>query len=297
VIDVPDRLLTRLAGEGEAGEAWLAQLPATLETVAHGWGLDLGRPIRPGGMTALVLPVVDRHGVEAVLKLLVPEEEVRAEGDALDLVDGDGAVRLLAQDRARWALLLERAWPRVSLLGAADREAAIDVAADLLHRWWRGVPPDVSIPAAAVTGRTFGAELDRRRTWLRPVVGPVVFDRALDWWRAVPDETPVLLHGDLHLDNVLAADREPWLAIDPKPLVGPAELDLEPLLRDWPSGGGSPREVRQRFDRLTERLGLDRELAADAVLACCLVFGSWDVERGDEGGWVQVRRGVAVHAG
>ena len=40
-----------------------------------------------------------------------------------------------------------------------------------------------------------------------------------------PTEDDVLLATDLHAGNVLRAEREPWLAIDPKPFVGDRVYD------------------------------------------------------------------------
>jgi streptomycin 6-kinase len=70
----------------------------------------------------------------------------------------------------------------------------------------------------------------------------------------------VLLHQDLHGDNVLAAEREPWLVIDPKPLVGEREFGIAPIVRDVELGHGR-RDLLRRFDRLTSELGLDRDRA------------------------------------
>jgi streptomycin 6-kinase len=70
----------------------------------------------------------------------------------------------------------------------------------------------------------------------------------------------VLLHQDLHADNVLAAEREPWLLIDPKPLVGEREFGLAPIIRSFELGL-SERDVVGRLDQLSSELGLDRERA------------------------------------
>ena len=41
----------------------------------------------------------------------------------------------------------------------------------------------------------------------------------------------VLVHQDLHGENVLAAEREPWLVIDPKPLAAEREFAVAPIVR------------------------------------------------------------------
>jgi streptomycin 6-kinase len=38
-----------------------------------------------------------------------------------------------------------------------------------------------------------------------------------------------LLHADLHHHNILAAERHPWLAIDPKGVIGDAAYERAPL--------------------------------------------------------------------
>jgi streptomycin 6-kinase len=121
---------------------------------------------------------------------------------------------------------------------------------------------------------------DRRRA-VRPLA-----DEALSWIESLPEDweragrpfdrgivdeaiellqslsrsqgEQVLLHQDLHSDNVLAAQREPWLAIDPKPLIGEREFALAPIIRDFELGHTRDDAVR-RLDRLTSALGLDRD--------------------------------------
>ncbi|MEO3873266.1 aminoglycoside phosphotransferase family protein [Nonomuraea sp. B12E4] len=94
-----------------------------------------------------------------------------------------------------------------------------------------------------------------------------------------------LLHWDLHYDNVLAADREPWLSIDPKPLAGDPGFDLMPALHNrWAevvASGDVTRAVLRRFDFMADGLGLDRRRAAGWTLARALQNSLWDVEDGD----------------
>lgn len=89
----------------------------------------------------------------------------------------------------------------------------------------------------------------------------------------------------LHYDNVLAAEREPWLAIDPKPLAGDPGFDPLPALDDrWDevvASGDATRAVLRRFDLLTEALGLDRKRATGWTLGRVLQNALWDVEDGE----------------
>ena len=105
-----------------------------LQAAVERWSLTLGEPYEQGAAgytTRASLP----DGTPAVLKLVHPHRESEHEADALRAWDGDGAVRLLAQDGD--ALLLERCEPGtpLSAIGAGggarcrDRLAAAPVAA------------------------------------------------------------------------------------------------------------------------------------------------------------------------
>ena len=83
----------------------------------------------------------------------------------------------------------------------------------------------------------------------------------------------MLLHQDLHGENVLAAQREPWLAIDPKPFAGEREFGIAPIVRSFELGH-SKRDVLHRFDRLTSELSLDRERARGWTIAQTVAWTS-----------------------
>ena len=96
--------------------------------------------------------------------------------------------------------------------------------------------------------------------------------------REVADEPgDRLLHWDLHYENVLASDREPWLAIDPKPLAGDPGFDLMPAL----DNRFDASETLWRFDLMTEVLGLDRERARAWTLGRVLQNSLWHVLDGE----------------
>lgn len=204
-------------------------------------------------------PAVTAEGEEAVLKVQKPHRESVHEAKALELWNGDGAVRLLAHDSEEHALLLERCVPGTPL-SAAGAEAALDLFVELLPRLWKpaGAPFRPLAEEAAwwaeqlpSTWEQAGRQFERR-----------LLDVALEALRELPPTQgeQVLLHQDLHAENVLAARREPWLAIDPKPLVGEREFGIAPVVRSFELGH-SRRDVLRRFDRLTAELDLDRERA------------------------------------
>lgn len=237
---------------------WLERVPDLVAECVEEWGLRLGEPYEPGaaGYTVRVeLP----DDTAAVLKLIYPHREAEHEGEALRVWDGDGAIRLLAYDEARWAMLIERCDPG-TLLVKADPDLALDVLIGLLPRLWKPV------------GEPFRPLADEATWWIdylpteweragKPFE-PQILDGAIERLGALANSQgeQVLLHQDLHADNVLAAQREEWLVIDPKPLAGEREFAVAPIVRD-PELGHSRRDVLYRLDRLTSELGLDRDRA------------------------------------
>jgi streptomycin 6-kinase len=206
-----------------------------------------------------VAPAVTAEGEDVVLKVQKPHRESEHEASALELWDGEGAIRLLDHDPEEHALLLERCVPGTPL-AAAGAEVALGVFVDLLPRLWKPAGPPFRPLAdeAAWWAEYLPREWERAgRQFERPLL-----DAALEALHELPTTQgeQVLLHQDLHGENVLAAQREPWLAIDPKPLAGEREFGVAPIVRSFELGH-SRRDVLGRFDRLTSELGLDRERA------------------------------------
>jgi streptomycin 6-kinase len=254
------------------GRAWLERLPQLLEECVEQWLLQVGEPF-PYAYASLALPAQQRDGGEAVLKICFPHRESEHEADALARWSGDGAVRLLAQDRERWALLIERCRPGTPLRDL-EADAALDVIVGLLPRLWvaagepfRPLAEEAAWWAAYLPDKWQHAGRPFEKALLDAAVGALT--------ELAPTQgEQVLLHQDLHADNVLSAEREPWLVIDPKPLVGEREFGLAPLVRGSELGH-CERAVRHRLDRLTADLGLDRERALGWTLGQTLAW-AWE---------------------
>jgi streptomycin 6-kinase len=269
---------------GEAGRRWLASLDELVPRVLDRWSLRVDGPPR-SGVGALVLPVRRADdGTGAVLKVQIVDEETRGEAVALRHWDGRGAVRLLAEDEAAGALLLERLDPDRSLDAVPDHIEATTILSGLLIRLVaEPAPPglrhlrDIAEGMLADVPRTLAAladDEDRRR--LRRCA-----DEVAD---LVGEPGDRLLHWDLHFQNVLAGTREPWLAIDPKPLAGDPGFELLPALHNrWPdivASGDVAGAVRRRFDLMTADLGLDRRRAVGWTLGRVLQNAIWDIADG-----------------
>lgn len=221
------------------------------------------------------MPVRLPDGSEAVLKVNFPESENEHEADALASWDGRGAVRLLAQDTKRRALLVERCLPGTAAWELEEDEAN-EIAAGVLLQL-REAPP----------GEVFRSLADEAERWAESLPATweeagrpfdrALLDEAVDFMRTVPaPEEAVLLHQDLHGGNVLRSERG-WLAIDPKPLVGERAFDVASLLRDRREelvrDPEAEARIRRRLDFFSDRLELDRDRVRGWGIAHALAWG------------------------
>jgi streptomycin 6-kinase len=242
---------------------WLDALPGLALECAEQWGLVLEDPVDTPH--SLVVPAD-----QLVLKLNAPSHvEADREADALVAWDGQGAVRLEARDDERRALLLERCMPGTRLWDADDVE--IDVVAGLLPRLQIDVGEDHPFALLAAEADRWLEEVPQRYAAGGRPFERTLLDAALDTYRTVDRSASLLVNQDLHGGNVLAARREPWLVIDPKPLAGERELEASGLLRNAVS-------VSRWLDALAE-LGFDRERARGWGFAHNLAW-AWDDRRG-----------------
>jgi streptomycin 6-kinase len=272
----------QLAANGEAGRAWLGRLPRLIDELRKLWSIAEIGPAFEGGCVAYVAPVIREDGSRAVLKLSIADEETECEQDALEAWNANGAVRLLASDRSRGAMLLESVEPGTPLSVYPDRDAAIDIACALLRRLWIPVPEphpfrlvtklagkyaEMFLTSYVEAGRPFeehllllGVELCR--------------DLAQD------DGARVLANRDFHLGNILAARREPWLAIDPKPLVGEPAFDAAHLIRSLLPDQIAKPEFERLVSTIAGRLDLPAQRIASWVFVRSIENALWAITTG-----------------
>jgi streptomycin 6-kinase len=257
---------------------WLDTLPRVFAEVLADWELSRDGDDLWHGFCSLVAPVVTAEGIPAVLKISFDgDDESVHEALALQHWRGDGVVRLLRADPHRRALLLERLHRR-DLTDVWDLEAC-EVVAGLYPRIHRPALPQLATVTSYV------------EKWLDALAGqprdiPIphrMVEQALSLGRdlvADPASVGRIIHGDLHYENVLAADREPWLVIDPKPMSGDPHYEPAPMLwnrfdelADDVRGG-----LRRRFHTLVDHAGLDEDRARDWVVVRMVLNANWSVE-------------------
>jgi streptomycin 6-kinase len=262
---------------------WLEALPSLAVQCASAWGLELEEPYDTP--LSLVLAAGD-----SVLKLNAPSHfEADHEADTLARWNGRGAVRLLARDDERRALLVERCVPGTPLVLSGEDETAVIV--DVLARLPHDPGPDHHFRRLVDEAERWADEVPERYERGGRPFERALLDAAVDVFRSVDPDAGRLVNQDLHAWNVLRAAREPWLAIDPKPLVGEPELDGVGPLRN--AGLSRARTaVSRTLDALAD-LGLDRERLRGLGYAHAL---AWAVD--SEGQWStdSIEAARAIHA-
>lgn len=254
------------------GVAWLESLPSVVDACAERWSLTIG-PAFEGQNVSHIRAAELPDGTRAVLKINFPELESEYEPDALRLWDGRGAVRLLGYEESMRALLLERCEPGTPLWAVEDDEEATRIAAEALRRMWRPAPDGHRFRSLREEAALWAGKLPADWEALGGPFERRLIDEAVAACLELgPDQVDeVVLHQDFHGGNLLRAEREPWLVIDPKPLVGERELEASGLLRNT-------HDVSRWLDVLLE-LGFDRERARGWGVAHNLAW-AWDERRG-----------------
>ncbi|MDN5852365.1 MAG: aminoglycoside phosphotransferase family protein [Actinomycetia bacterium] len=272
---------------GSAGTAWLDALPGVITETADAWDLEVGDPYELS--FNWVAPVRRSDGSAAVLKLGVPSSDhLLEEAEALRCFDGHGAVRLLDRDPVRGALLIEHAAPGTMLreLVPTKDDEATRVIVDVLRRLHVPAPQDVRLPEVATFRQSFVAHL-RDVPCDTPPVRMVEHALSLLDELCASSTQRVVVHGDLHHDNVLRAEREGWLAIDPHGAVGDPGIEIAPVLYNpdpWRRDDDLLALVPARLERLADGLGISYERAAAWAYVGCVLSEVWDAESGDSSG-------------
>ncbi|MFD7022036.1 aminoglycoside phosphotransferase family protein [Promicromonospora sukumoe] len=262
MIDVPEAFAqTTVEREGESGAAWLDELPGIVDELLGQWECTQDGAVLHGGV-GIIVPVRRRSEGAAVLKVSFPHPGNVHEPDALAAWSGRGSVELHARDDARFAMLLERA--RASTLAeTADSDEAAAVAGRISRRLAVPAPPE--LPRLQHQAEAWERGLRRDAQELPHGLSRHAVDAALstvhDLGKVQPD---VLVHGDLHPGNILRADREPWLTVDPKGYAGDPAYEIGAFLKaravTFLGAGDLHGAVRRTLDVFAEAAEVDREV-------------------------------------
>ncbi len=301
---------------GKAGRQFLANLPTLIDQASQKWMLT---DVQPSPELSYNFVAFAKRGDEqVVLKMGVPNRELKSEMAALRLFNGDGACKLIDYDEKKYWMLLERLTPGVMLSTLEDDEEATHIAADVMQKIWRSMESGSSLAQSAHPGITSpGQVAGVLPNNQQPAIRLHNFIKLSDWFnglkklrpkfkggtgpfdeklvdrveRSVNDffienHKPVLMHGDFHHFNILSSERG-WLVIDPKGVIGPACYEVGPFLINPWGDLVSEKDYRgmtkRRIDILHEHLGFERERIREWGLAHAILSAWWSIE--DHGDW------------
>lgn len=272
---------------GPSAREWLDGLPARIRLLEDRWQIRVSDPF-PTLSYHYVAPALRDDSTEVILKLGFPGSSFDREAQCLRTFAGNGAAHLLEWDAKAGAMLLERIRSGDDIKGLEEEEAVAAVAAVMgrLHR-----PAETSFPFPTV--QDWGKGFQRLRDRFAGGCGPLPADLVEQGEEVYADlansmDSAVLLHGDLHHENILAGERQPWLAIDPQGVIGEPAYELGAYLRnplpemlDWPD---LRAVMARRVDLFADKLGFDPRRIASWGFAQAVLSGIWSLE--DHGsGW------------
>ncbi len=275
----------------DGGAEWLNAMPTLLADCEKKWNIQV-QPPYPLSIN-YVAPVIRADGSPAVIKVNIPlGHEAQDEINALRFYNGHGAVRLLESDDARRVFLMEMAYPGQVLKDLPDDEEATRIAARVMRKLFRPATPEIA--ASNMKVEEWARGLVKLCQTFAGGTGPF-HQRAVEMAESIfaellPDQHErVVLHGDMHHLNVLSSDRDGWLAIDPKGVIGEPEYEVGALIRNpmpqvitWVN---LDQFQQRRIAILCEELGFDRQRVLRWSYAQVVLSAWWSYEESQEVWW------------
>jgi streptomycin 6-kinase len=272
---------------GVIGREWLDRLPALLRECEQRWSLTIQAPFAALSYN-YVAPARAADGSSLVVKAGVPNPELLSEIEALRAFDGRGAIRLIDADSSQGILLLERANPGTPLMALTDDAEATSIAAKVMRQLWRPAPADGVFPTLERWFRSLTQLRKKYEGKTGPLPGLLVEAAQRSFTDLVAaSDFAILLHGDLHHENVVAAERQPWLALDPKGVVGDPVYEVGPWLQNISPHVLAARPLKETMDRrvrqFADELGFDRKRILAWGLSHSVLSACWCLEDHGEG--------------
>lgn len=217
---------------GLKGEHWLKRIPDTIEKYEKKWHFSTNPPFDLS--YNYVAPADRADGTKVVLKIGFPNDpEVQKEIDALTVFNGEGSIRLIEVDRGDSVMLLEKVIPGIPLSTIEDDEKATRILAQVMKSICKPLPENNSF--ITVSEWMQAIQIYKEKHYhSEGNIPQYLIDKAMRLCEELfaTSATPVLVHGDLHHDNVLSSDRESWLAIDPKGIIAEPAYETAAMIRN-----------------------------------------------------------------
>lgn len=260
---------------GNNGQVWLDGLPQKLRHVEDLWAIKLGEPMP--NLTYSYVALAQTNNRLAVLKLAPKSERLNRE-ICWYQAQKTGCARLISSDKEHGALLLEYLQPGVSLkqkvIDGQDDEAT-EIIAQVI----------VELNPAKVSDKSpfpHVSELLKDLELLKGKIPERLFSYSCELFRRLLEvKEDVLVHGDLHHDNILSHGKG-YKAIDPHGYVGPQAFEVGAFMRNpydcFPEYRSLEETISLRLNILYNLLPFSREEIKGWALAYTLIAASWSVQ-------------------
>ena len=291
-MSIPIQIPETLSRNKEWAE-WIEQLPDIVASCAKRWDLRIEEPMTEAYAEmsyCYIAPATRSDGQEVILKIPSPVqklENTEPERHALKLCNGNGTIQLLDFDGESGTLMLERARPGVPLAVCPDDDENTRIAARMIKAFWQPLPPEHNFRPTAYEIEAF----TRLRETCNGTTGPlpekwvVRAETLYDELMTTSTET-VVLHADLHQWNILSAEREPWLTIDPKGYFGDPGYEVGAFLANYPEASCEGRDKGKldvrRVEIMAEELDMSRDRVIKWGLVLAVIWARWDVDSPEE---------------
>lgn len=272
-----------LKNRGEEGALWLKNIPEIIASCEKKWELKV---LPPFALTwNYVAPATRSDGTNVVLKIGFPtDKEFKTEIAALEVFNGEGIEKLLEEDKENSVILIERVQPGISLSSLADDEKATRILTHVMKKLWKPLPPKHNF----ITIRQWSSAIPKLKEKYKDATIPHLPQYLVDKADAFFEELiatsaePMLVHGDLHQDNILSSDRDEWLAIDPKGIAAEPAYETAAMIRNpyikMENNRNIKKIMQKRIQIMADELGFDRKRVYKWCLAQTVLSAVWSIE-------------------
>ncbi len=263
---------------GQQGSDWLLTLPKRLEHLANLWHVTDIKPFE--NLTFHYVVSGMRGTTPVVIKMRVEHKSFAQESTALNIYAGNGSVYLLDVDLEQGALLLEHALPGVPLKKVCNgnEDLAIEHCVTIigrLHQASRSHVPtadEYRFPSIANLLEVLDKNLNLDPKYSNSA-------RALASELLQTCQKSILLHGDLHHDNILQSSRDDFLAIDPHGVMGEPAYEVGAFIRNpIPEILSMPQLIPHRIKKFATLMHMDAQRIQKWSYVQAVLAAAWAIE-------------------
>jgi len=276
-----DQFTANALSNGDDGKKWLESIPSIVASCEKKWLLQISPPFNLS--YNYVAPAIRTDGTQVVLKIGFPKDrEFKTEIKALEVFNGEGIAKLLEMDAENSAILIEQVLPGKPLSQMTDDDEATRIIAGVMKKLWKPLPKNHSF----ITVKDWSSELFDYHKDSSNENGPIpmkLIEKATRLFSELLEsaDEPVLVHGDLHHDNIMSSQRDGWLAIDPKGIAAEPAYEVAAMIRNPYEKLKNIVDLRPllscRLKILSEDLGLDSSRVWKWCFAQTVLSAVWNV--------------------